>query len=73
MPKYQLVGQKFKIGDKVIRKNVFGSTQRLTRGTGTVYGVKTKENSRGSSFYYYDIQCADNTRTENAQHSLVHI
>ena len=67
MPKYQLVGQKFKIGDKVIRKNVFGSTQRLTRGTGTVYGVKTKENSRGSSFtiMIYNGQTTPEQKTHN--------
>ena len=37
---------------------------------GTIYGVRTKENSRGSSYYYYAVQWEDRRRTENAQHSL---
>ena len=70
MPKNQLIGQKFKIGDKVLRKNIFGTTKITEKRTGIIYGVKTKENSRGSKHYYYDIQWDDNKRSENAQHSL---
>ena len=70
MPKNQLVGQKFKIGDVVYKKNVFGSSKKLEHRTGTIYGVKTKKNSRGSSYFYYNIQWNDRTRTENAQHSI---
>tara|TARA_R100000458_G_C8215221_1_gene201388 strand:+ start:576 stop:800 length:225 start_codon:yes stop_codon:yes gene_type:complete len=70
MPKNELVGQKFKLGDKVLRKNMFGTTLRVEPTVGTIYGVRTKQNSRGSSYYYYAVQWEDRRRTENAQHSL---
>ena len=70
MPKNELVGQKFKLGDKVYRKNIFGTTLKIEKKVGTIYGVRTKENSRGSSYYYYAVQWEDRRRTENAQHSL---
>ena len=44
MPKNQLIGQKFKIGDKVLRKNIFGTTKITEKRIGVIYGVKTKEN-----------------------------
>ena len=70
MPKNELVGQKFKLGDKVYRKNIFGTTLKIEKTKVTIYGVRTKENSRGSSYYYYSVQWEDKRRTENAQHSL---
>ena len=70
MPKNELIGQKFKIGDKVLRKNIFGTTKILEKRVGTIYGIKTKKNSRGSKHYYYNIHWEDNRRSENAQHSL---
>ena len=70
MPKNVLVGQKFKIGDKVYRKNIFGTTLKIETKVGTIYGVRTKQNSRGSSYYYYSVLWDDKRRTENAQHSL---
>ena len=70
MPKNELVGQKFKLGDKVYRKNIFGTTLKIEKTKGTIYGVRTKENSRGSSYYYYSVQWEDKRSTENAQHSL---
>ena len=70
MPKNELVGQKFKLGDKVYRKNIFGTTLKIEKTKGTIYGVRTKQNSRGSSYYYYSVLWDDKRRTENAQHSL---
>ena len=70
MPKNILVGQKFKVGDKVYRKNIFGTTLEIGKIVGTIYGVFTKKNSRGSSYYYYNVNWEDRRRTENAQHSL---
>ena len=43
MPKNVLVGQKFKVGDKVYRKNIFGTTLEIGKIVGTIYGVFTKK------------------------------
>ena len=73
MSKYTLVGQKFKIGDKVYKKNIFGSTKGIEKRVGSIYGVFTKKNSKGSHHYYYNIQWDDGKRSENAQHGLVDV
>ena len=51
MAKYTVVGQKFNIGDKVYRKNIFGSSKGIEKRLGTIYGVFTKKNSKGSHHY----------------------
>ena len=68
--KKKLVGQRFKIGDVVYRKNIFGHNKKLIDRTGVIKGITTKKNSAGSSYYYYQIHWNDRTKTENAQHSL---
>lgn len=73
MVKNKVIGQKFKIGDKVYRKNIFGSLKGIEKRVGSIYGVFTRKNSRGSSYYYYNIQWEDGKRSENAQHGLVDI
>ena len=70
MPKNILVGQRFVIGNKVYRKNIFGTTKGKSKRIGTIYGVSTKKNIKGSVYFYYSVEWDDNKRSEHAQHSL---
>jgi len=67
---YVPIGQKFKINDRVNKKQNAGLSVRTSSITGTITEVKEKKNIRGRTCYYYTVKWPDRT-SEHAQHILV--
>ncbi len=65
-----LVGQRFKVDDRVIRKNstVFSNSFKLKAGS--VTETLTRVNKVGTKQYYYKVLWDDQRSSEHAQHSL---
>ena len=65
-----LVGQRFNIDDRVIRKNstVFSNSFKLKAGS--VTESLTRVNKVGVRQYYYKVLWDDQRSSEHAQHSL---
>ena len=67
----KIVGQRFKIDDRVVRNHTIGySGSKYKKHIGTVTEALTRTNKLGVSQYYYKILWDDKRSSEHAQHSL---
>ena len=71
MTQKYLIGQRFEVGDRVLRKTLFSSTEDFIKRYGRVKEVLLKQNRKGTSSYYYEILWNDNKSSEHAQHTLI--
>tara|TARA_Y100001951_G_scaffold25918_1_gene20013 strand:+ start:1386 stop:1625 length:240 start_codon:yes stop_codon:yes gene_type:complete len=71
MSDYLPIGQKFKINDRVNKKQNTGLSVKISSIAGTVIEVKEKLNTLGRTCYYYIVKWPDNRTSEHAQHILV--
>ena len=65
-----LVGQRFNVDDRVIRKNSSVLRNRFKLKEGSVIETLTKVNKVGTKQYYYKVLWDDKRSSEHAQHSL---
>lgn len=67
----KIVGQRFKIDDRVVRNHTIGySGSKYKKHIGTVIEAIVKTNSVGANQYYYTVLWDDRRSSEHAQHSL---
>jgi len=66
-----IVGQTFKVGDRVYKKNNMGSTKAFTAIYGHIVKVCHEANSVGRFHYYYEIKHENTGKTsKHLQHRL---
>jgi len=65
-----LVGQRFNVDDRVIRKNSSVLRNRFKLKGGSVTETLTKVNKAGTKQFYYKVLWDDKRSSEHAQHSL---
>ena len=65
-----LVGQRFNVDDRVIRKNSSVLRNRFKLKEGSVTETLTRANKAGVKQYYYKVLWDDRRSSEHAQHSL---
>ena len=65
-----LIGQRFNLDDRVIRKFTTGFPNKFKIKRGSITEVFTKTNKVGVKQYYYKVLWDDNRSSEHAQHSL---
>ena len=65
-----LVGQRFKVDDRVIRKFTTGFPNKFKIKGGNVTEALTRVNKVGTKQYYYKVLWDDKRSSEHAQHSL---
>ena len=67
----KIVGQRFKIDDRVVRNHTIGYTGgKYKQHKGTVLEAFAKTNKVGANQYYYTVLWDDRRSSEHAQHSL---
>ena len=65
-----LVGQRFKVDDRVTRASSAVLQNRFPKKYGNVTEALKKTNAKGNTIYYYKILWDDKRLSEHAQHSL---
>ena len=65
-----LVGQRFKVDDRVSRKNSSILQNRFSKKYGNITETIERANSSGTKMYYYKVLWDDKRSSEHAQHSL---
>jgi hypothetical protein len=65
-----LVGQRFKVDDRVTRKCSSVLQNRFSKKYGNVTETIEKTNAKGNTMYYYKVLWDDKRSSEHAQHSL---
>ncbi len=67
----KLIGQRFKVDDRVVRNHTSGYTSgKYKSHIGTVTETLKRANSLGVLQYYYKVIWDDRRSSEHAQHSL---
>ena len=67
----KIVGQRFKIDDRVVRNHTIGySGSKYKKHIGTVTEAIAKTTKVGANQYYYTVLWDDRRSSEHAQHSL---
>ena len=65
-----LIGQRFNLDDRVIRKFTTGFPNKFKTKGGNVTEALTRVNKVGTKQYYYKVLWDDKRSSEHAQHSL---
>ena len=65
-----LVGQRFKVADRVTRASSAVLQNRFPKKYGNVIQTFEKINAKGNTMYYYKVLWDDKRSSEHAQHSL---
>ena len=65
-----LIGQRFKLDDRVIRKFTTGFSNKYKIKRGSITEALTRVNKVGVKKYYYKVLWDDKRSSEHAQHSL---
>ena len=65
-----LIGQRFNLDDRVIRKFTTGFSNKFKIKRGSVTEALTRVNKVGVKQYYYKVLWDDKRSSEHAQHSL---
>ena len=65
-----LVGQRFKVDDRVTRKCSSVLQNRFSKKYGNITEMIERKNSVGTRMYYYKVLWEDKRSSEHAQHSL---
>ena len=65
-----LIGQRFNLDDRVIRKFTTGFSNKFKIKRGSVTEALTRVNKVGTKQYYYKVLWDDKRSSEHAQHSL---
>ena len=67
----KIVGQRFKIDDRVVRNHTIGySGSKYKKHIGVITEAIAKTNKVGANQYYYTVLWDDRRSSEHAQHSL---
>ncbi len=66
----KLIGQRFKVDDRVKRKMTAVRSNRYTLKEGSVTEALTRVNKVGTKQYYYKVLWDDKRSSEHAQHGL---
>ena len=67
----KIVGQRFKIDDRVVRNHTIGySGSKYKKHIGVITEAIAKTNKVGANQYYYTVLWDDKRSSEHAQHSL---
>ena len=65
-----LVGQRFKVNDRVVRKNYSVIANKYQKKYGSITETIERTNTVGTRMYYYKVLWEDKRSSEHAQHSL---
>ena len=65
-----LVGQKFQIGDRVVKRGAGSHVNPPRTDYGHVIKITIDEDSRGHTMYFYDIKFDNRKTSKHAQHRL---
>tara|TARA_R100000781_G_C3976617_1_gene92044 strand:+ start:217 stop:438 length:222 start_codon:yes stop_codon:yes gene_type:complete len=65
-----LIGQRFKVNERVTRKNYSVIANKYSKRYGNITEILERENSLGNKMYYYKVLWSDDRSSEHAQHSL---
>ena len=66
----KLIGQRFKVDDRVKRKMTAVRSNKYTLKEGSITEALTRVNKVGTKQYYYKVLWDDQRSSEHAQHSL---
>ena len=66
----KLIGQRFKVDDRVTRKNYSVIANKYQKKYGNITETIERTNSAGNKMYYYKVVWEDKRSSEHAQHSL---